>query len=266
MGLSIRRGLALIRNLTDSLPEYAPGQINCTNCHLNDGRSRYGSPLVGSFVRYPKYIPRSGAVVTMADRINFCITRSLAGNRLSSDSREMADMLAYLAWLSKGLPLGANTPGSDGLPTLKPVSTPDPISGAKLYAAKCQSCHQANGGGSQSMRPLPIPPLWGEKSYSVGASMARVERAASFIAHNMPLGLAGTLKTQEAFDIAAYVNSQPRPDLPNKENDWPAGGAPADLPYTTKSGHTAVNPPILLPRKVPARTLVPPPPRAGTTP
>ncbi|MEO7363084.1 MAG: c-type cytochrome, partial [Gemmatimonadaceae bacterium] len=259
MGQSIRRGLSLIRHFTDSLPDYASGHISCTNCHLQDGRSRYGSPLVGAYARYPKYIARSAAVVTMADRINFCITRSLAGNRLSSDSREMADMTAYLAWLSKGLPLGATTPGSDGLPRLKAASTPDPIQGAQLYAAKCQTCHQASGGGAVVVGATSIPALWGAQSYSVGASMARVERAASFIAHNMPLGLAGTLTTQEAFDVAAYVNSHARPDLPGKEYDWPAGDAPADLPYSTKSGHTAVNPPLLLPRKVPARTLVPPP-------
>lgn len=278
MGQSIRRGLALVRHLNDSLPEYAPGHISCTNCHLQDGRSRYGSPLVGSYVRYPRYIARSGAVVTMADRINFCITRSLAGNRLPTDSREMTDMITYLAWLSKGLPLGAMTPGSDGLPTLKAASAPDAKHGAELYAAKCQTCHQANGGGSLSVAAtgaVPaapgstpagavIPALWGARSYSVGASMARVERAASFIAHNMPLGQAGTLSTQDAFDVAAYINSQPRPDLPGKENDWPAGGAPADLPYTTRSGHQAVNAPPLLPRKAPARTLVPAPPRVRT--
>ena len=112
--------------------------------------------------------------------------------------------------------------------------------GAQLYASKCQSCHQANGSGAAVPGATSIPALWGAQSYSVGASMARVERAASFIAHNMPLGLAGTLTTQEAFDIAAYVNSHPRPDLPRKEFDWPAGGAPADLPYSTNSGHTAV--------------------------
>lgn len=268
MGQSIRRGLALVRHLNDSLPEFAPGHISCTNCHLQDGRSRYGSPLVGSYVRYPRYIARSGAVVTMADRINFCITRSLAGNRLPTDSREMTDMITYIAWLSKGLPLGAMTPGSDGLPTLKAASTPDAKHGAELYVAKCQSCHQANGGGSTlasgssagAAGVTSIPALWGAQSYSVGASMARVERAASFIAHNMPLGQAGTLTTQEAFDVAAYINSQPRPDLPAKEYDWPAGGAPADLPYSTRSGHQAVNAPPLLPRKVPARTLVPAPP------
>ena len=286
LGASIRRGLALVRHLTDSLPEYASGHINCTNCHLQDGRSRYGSPLVGAYVRYPKYIARSAAVVTIADRINFCITRSLAGNRLPTDSREMTDLIVYLAWLSKGLPQGAQTPGSDGLPTLHAANPPDPAHGAQIYVAKCQSCHQVSGAGVRASAasatasasanpaaavtptsatgsaPTSIPAVWGAGSYSVGASMARVERAASFVAHNMPYGQPGTLTIQEAFDVAAYINSQPRPDLPAKENDWPTGGAPTDLPYSTKSGHQAVNAPPLLPRRVPARTLVPPPPNA----
>ncbi|MEP6835005.1 MAG: c-type cytochrome [Gemmatimonas sp.] len=277
VGASIRRGLALLRHVTDSLPGYAPGHINCTNCHLQDGRARYASPLVGAYARYPKYIARSAAVITIADRVNFCMTRSLAGSRLPTDSREMTDIIVYLAWLSKGLPMGAQTPGGDGLPTLKATATPNPAHGAQIYAAKCQSCHQANGGGvravvaantpastSSPAVPTSIPALWGGASYSVGASMARVERAASFVAHNMPYGQAGTLTTAEAFDVAAYINSQPRPDHPAKEDDWPAGGAPVDLPYSTKGGHTAVNPPTLLPRRLPARTLVPPPPRVRT--
>ena len=247
VGASVRRGLALVRHMTDSLPDYAPGHINCTNCHLQDGRARYASPLIGAYSRYPKYIQRSAAVVTIADRVNFCMTRSLAGNRLPTDSREMTDIIMYLAWLSKGLPMGMQTPGSDGLPTLKAASAPDATHGAQIYAAKCQSCHQADGAGMRAAAgaapapagvPTTVPALWGQTSYSIGASMARVERAASFIAHNMPYGQPGTLTTQEAFDVAAYINSQPRPDHPAKENDWPAGGVPADLPYNTKSGHT----------------------------
>ena len=89
--------------------------------------------------------------------------------------------------------------------------------------------------------------------------MARVERAASFIQHNMPLGQGGTLTWQQAFDVAAYVNSHPRPDSPGKEGDWPLGGAPADVPYATK-GHVAFNPPgSLVPRKNPSLALVPAP-------
>jgi thiosulfate dehydrogenase len=257
VGNAIRRGLALIRHTTDSLPDFAPGHITCSNCHLQDGRSQYGTPLAGTYARYPRYIPRSGAVITMADRVNFCFTRSLAGNRLPTDSREMADIIAYLAWLSKGVPMGAALPGAEGLPPMKDTLVADLGRGAGVYAAKCQSCHQPDGGGG----PL-IPALWGPKSYSIGASMSRLERAASFIAHNMPLGLAGTLTPQEAFDVAGYINSHPRPDMPGKEDDWPLGGVPKDVPYDTKSGHKGVNTPSLLPRRAPARTLVPVPPRA----
>jgi thiosulfate dehydrogenase len=78
--------------------------------------------------------------------------------------------------------------------------------------------------------------------------MARRERAASFIWHNMPQSAPGSLTPQNAYDLAAYINSHPRPDSPGKENDWPSGGAPKDVPYATK-GHVASNPPAqLLPR------------------
>lgn len=256
-GASIRRGLALLRHTTDSLPAYAPGHINCTNCHLQDGRSLYGAPLAGTHARYPKFVPRTGAVVSLADRVNYCFTRSLSGYRLPSDSREMADILAYLAWISTGVPIGAKMPGSNGMPAMKDTLVPDLEQGRALFAARCQSCHQADGGGTNV-----VPALWGARSYSVGASMARLERAASFIAHNMPFGQAGTLTEQEAYDVAGFVNSHARPDLPGKEDDFPFGGAPPDLPYDTRSGHKAARMPPLLSRPTPSRALVPAPPPA----
>ena len=106
----------------------------------------------------------------------------------------------------------------------------------------------------------PIPPLWGPKSYSIGASMAREERAASFIWHNMPQSAPGSLQPQEAFDVAAFINSHPRPDSPGKEGDWPMGGAPKDVPYATK-GHEPHRPPAsLVTRQNTAGALVPNPP------
>jgi thiosulfate dehydrogenase len=65
--------------------------------------------------------------------------------------------------------------------------------------------------------------------------MARLRTAASFIRHNMPYDLPGTLTDQQAFDVAAYVNSHPRPDLAGKENDWPNGDAPPDAAYPTRA-------------------------------
>ena len=267
MGASIRRGLALITHTPDSLPAYAPGRITCTNCHLAGGRNVDAAPLTGSFVRYPKYLDRTGAVVGLADRVNYCFTRSLAGNRLPTDSREMQDILAYLAFLSRGVPVGMGDqlPGAKGIPTLPARLTGTADAGAQVYAAKCASCHGPNGEGNAAIPPG-VPALWGAKSFAVGASMARQSKAADFIWHNMPWGAGRTLTHQEAADVAAYMTSRPRTDSPGKENDWPSGGAPADVPYATR-GRAAHQPPPILPRANPAGSLVPAPPtvqRRGT--
>ena len=261
LGAAIRRGLALLRHTRDSLPAYATSSLNCTSCHLEDGLRVQAAPLTGAAARFPKYMERTGAVIPLADRVNYCFTRSLAGNRLPVESREMQDILAYLTWISKGVPVGARIAGTKGL-----LDAPDTLVGEKgrgeqLFASKCAACHGPEGQGQGI-----YPALWGPKSYSVGASMARHERAASFIHHNMPFGMGGTLTWQEAFDLSAYINSHARPDSPGKENDWPVGGAPPDVPYDTK-GHTAFNPPPLLPRATPTEAVVPKPasaPRRGS--
>jgi thiosulfate dehydrogenase len=254
LGNSIRRGLAIMRHTRDSLPGYASSSLNCTSCHLEDGRRIQAAPLTGAFARYPKYMPRAGAVVPLADRVNYCFTRSLAGYRLPTESREMQDILSYLAWLSKGVPVGAKIAGTEGLLEAPKEVASDTARGRATFAAKCSACHGADGQGMPG-----FPALWGPKSYSIGASMARTGRAASFIHHNMPLGQGGTLTWQEAFDVAAFVNSHPRPDSPGKSDDWPLGGAPADVPYAT-NGHEAADPPAsLVPRPDPERTIVPSP-------
>lgn len=258
LGASIRRGLALITHTSDSMPAYAPGNINCSNCHLNAGRNPDGLPLAGSHARFPKYLERSGAVIDLADRVNYCFTRSLAGSRVPADSREMHDILAYLAWLSHGVPVGEGmrVAGAGGPPPIENVEG-DTARGRAEYAAKCALCHQPNGEGNRAVTPG-IPALWGPKSFSVGASMARRSRATSFIWYNMPLGAGKSLTPQQAADVAAYITSQPRPDSPGKEGDWPTGGAPKDVPYATK-GHVAYLPPPVLPRSNPGSTLVPAP-------
>ncbi len=254
LGASIRRGLHLIRFTPESLPKYATSSLRCTSCHQNDGLKASSAPLTGSHARYPKYMPRTGAVVTLADRVNYCFTRSLAGNALPHGSREMEDILAYLAFISKGVPVGTKTAGADGLVAMKDTLTGDPKRGELLFGQKCITCHLKEGTGAGV-----IPALWGPKSYSIGASMARRERAASFIWRNMPQSAPGTLTPQDAFDLAAYVNQHPRPDSPGKENDYPLGGAPKDTPYNTK-GHVAFLPPAtLLPRNNPGGALVPAP-------
>jgi thiosulfate dehydrogenase len=256
MGASIRRGLALVMHTSDSLPAYAPGNVNCSSCHLNAGRNADAAPLTGSHARFPKYLERAGAVIGLADRVNYCFTRSLAGSRLPADSREMQDILAYIAWLSRGVPVGEgkNLAGANGLPAMPVALQGDRTRGQQVYGAKCLSCHGVNGDGNHTITPL-VPALWGTKSFSVGASLARQGKAAAFIWYNMPWGMGKTLTHQEAFDVAAYIASQPRPDSPGKDRDWPMGGAPADVPYAT-NGHTAFQAPALLRRANPAAAIV----------
>ena len=59
-----------------------------------------------------------------------------------------------------------------------------------------------------------FPALWGPDSYNWGAGMGRISTAAAFIRANMPLGLAGSLGVQEAWDVARYIDSHERPQDP----------------------------------------------------
>ncbi|HEY2849701.1 MAG TPA: c-type cytochrome [Gemmatimonadaceae bacterium] len=240
LGAAIRRGLALIRFTPESLPRFVKSNMRCVSCHENDGTKPTAAPLMGSHARFPKYLARSGTIITLADRVNFCMTRSLAGEPLPVDSRDMDDILAYLAFISKDVPVGHHLVATDGLIPMKDTLVGDTLRGHTLFASTCAICHQADGSGHS-----PIPALWGAGSFTIAASMARQERAATFIFHNMPQTAPGSLTEQQAFDLAAYIDSHPRPDAPLKENDWPHGGAPRDVPYATK-GHAAFLPPARL--------------------
>jgi thiosulfate dehydrogenase len=252
--IAVLRGLALLTRTRDSLPAYVGGSLNCVSCHLDEGRRSTAAPLLGVFARYPRYMDRSGAVVPIEDRVNYCFTRSLAGSKLPPDSREMQDIVAYFAFISRGVPTGEHV-RNEGMPKMPDLSG-DSARGRALFPENCARCHGGDGLGMGV-----IPALWGQKSFSIGASMARPERAASFIRYNMPFDRPGTLTDQQAFDIAAYVTSMPRPDSPGKELDWPKGGAPPDVPYDTK-GRKAIRTPKLFARTPSSASaaIVPPPP------
>lgn len=230
---SVTRGLALVTATRDSLPRHVGSALRCTSCHLDEGRRANAIPWIGVTARYPQYRSRIAAVSTIEDRINGCLERSMNGSALPADSREMRDMVAYMTYLSRGAPARGVVPGQ-GLPTMTPLE-PDTTHGATVFADRCVACHGPQGSGTPR-----APALWGPRSYNIGAGMARLRTAASFIRHNMPYGNA-TLTDQQAFDVAAYINSKPRPDFPGKEKDWPRGDAPPDVPYVTVGDSSRVH-------------------------
>lgn len=238
-GLAARRGFAILAATHDSMPGYVGASLRCFSCHLDNGRRTNGIPLTGVYARYPNYTTRDGRMISIQDRINNCFRRSLAGRDIPLDGEQMNAIVTYLALVSRGIEVGAHVPG-EGLPQMPNLSGDAPR-GALLYVARCARCHGDKGQGIP-----PATPLWGSRSFSVGASLARVERAASFIRHNMPFDSAGVLSDQQSYDVAAYVVSHARPNSRGTKHDWPAGGAPRDVPYNTH-GHAAFNPPPLLP-------------------
>ena len=225
----VRRGRALLRNTRDSLPAHVRANLACVNCHIADGTQRDAMPLVGSYARFPQYRGRSGKVDIIEDRINDCFERSMNGKALATSSKEMHDIVAYLAFLSKGFPVGVEMQGQ-GVPKLDPLKG-DTTRGRTVFESTCAVCHGVDGHGTKL-----APPLWGPQSFNVGAGMARVNTAAGFIHKLMPRNRPGTLTPQQAFDVATYIASQPRPDFAGKENDWPRGGAPPDVAYRTRAG------------------------------
>ncbi len=80
-----------------------------------------------------------------------------------------------------------------------------------------------------------MPPLWGSDSFNDGAGMARLITAANFIHFNMPHGadyLNPQLSVADAWDIAAYMISQPRPHKAGLDKDFPdLLRKPVDAPY-----------------------------------
>lgn len=225
---SIRRGRALIHSTRDSLPRYVGANLTCANCHMNDGMEKDAMPLVGSYARFPQYRGRSGEVDLIENRINDCFERSMNGRALPWDGADMRDMIAYLAFLSRGVPVGGEIEGQ-GLPPLKTL-VGDTTRGREVFAASCVACHGADGQGTPAG-----PPLWGPRSYNIGAGMARVNSAARFIHQLMPRDRPRSLTPQQAFDVATYINTRPRPDFARKADDWPKGGAPPDVAYPVRS-------------------------------
>ena len=92
--------------------------------------------------------------------------------------------------------------------------------GGKVYADLCANCHKDEGQGERNQSPqlgYSIPPLWGDDSFNATSGMAKLAYAAAYVRANMPFGvlyLDPVLSEQQAWDVAAYMISMPRPPAP----------------------------------------------------
>jgi thiosulfate dehydrogenase len=221
----------------DPAMRYTGSRMSCGSCHLGTGTEPGTLSLLQSAAQYPRFSGRDGGVRDLVDRINGCMTRSLNGRALPRESPEMIAMVAYiesLGDLHAAMGAGQRT-ADEPAPFVTPSRAADLSAGQQVFEGRCAICHGANGEGLQAtpnrIDGYVFPPLWGPDSFNNGAGMGRVLTAARFIKARMPLGQPD-LTDDQAFDVAAYLNSKPRPLMANLELDYPDRSAkPIDSPY-----------------------------------
>ena len=221
----IEHGEKAFNETNTVLPDDVGNELSCMSCHADGGLAKNAS-LVGITTQYPKYQEREGAVVTLEERINQCMVRSLNGNKLEYDGEDMRSIIAYLTYISQDIPVYKDI-YSDKEESSLEFSESSIDHGEKLYAEKnCLSCHAADGSGTGANSG---PALWGEGSFNDGASMNRLFIMTDYIQKNMPKDDAGSLTDQEAIDLAAFLLSKERPEWKGHDSDWPHGGKPTDI-------------------------------------
>lgn len=209
--------------------------MNCQNCHLDAGTRHLGNNYAAVYANYPKFRARSGTKETIIKRISDCMERSLNGTKLDSNGIEMRAMVAYINFIGSGVKKGV-TPKGVGLEKLAYLNrAADPQKGKLVYKGKCISCHGTLGEGISTAdgKSFIYPPLWGPKSYNDAAGLYRISNFAGYVKNNMPFGATyqnQILTDEEAWDLAAYVNNQPRPHQ-DQSGDWPdVSKKPIDFP------------------------------------
>ncbi len=207
---------------------YANTNIACSSCHFTGGHVPSGTPMYQSPDKYAgkPYFRPSNYNRDLKDSIADCMRNCMNTTRvMDKEDPVMNDMVAYIQWLAAGVSDPAmkgsgwsNLPGHS-LPSVDPNvanMSADPGIGGALYRNKCAGCHDKDGPGRGEYRrgenrPR-VPALWGQDGYSRGAAFYNTPILAGYIRKFMPYGKPNSLSAQDALDIAAYINDQPRGD------------------------------------------------------
>ena len=220
----------------DGIISHTSNGMNCQNCHLDAGTKIFGNNFSAVASTYPKFRARRGSLETVEQRINDCIERSLNGTVLDTNSREMRAMVAYVKWVGKDVPKDSVPFGSGifNVPLLERAA--DAAKGKIVFMQKCVACHANDGQGKKdsTKKYFLYPPLWGKNSFNSTAGLFRLSRISGFVKANMPLGTTyqtPLLTDEEAWDVAAYICMQHRPEK-KFTCDWPdVSKKPFDFPF-----------------------------------
>lgn len=215
--------------VADEQMRYSGNNLACASCHQDSATKPYAMPWTGVSAVFPQYRARENDIQSVEDRINGCMERSMAGKRLPLESAEMRALASYIHFLSSNVPVGAKIVGAGTFAEPAPNRAADPVAGKAVFEEVCAACHGENGEGVRNgeagdLAGYLYPPIYGLDSYNDGAGMYRQLTAYRFILANMPQGAthdAPVLTPDQAYDVAAYINTQERPSKAGMERDFP---------------------------------------------
>jgi thiosulfate dehydrogenase len=218
-GKQVAFGRAIFDSPQTYAHDFVGNDLKCSNCHLGEGRVANSAPMWGAYVAYPQYRAKNGHVNTFAERLQGCFKFSENGKAPPLGDPVLVALESYAYFMAKGAPVGTKMAGQGFLKLEKPPLKPDYARGQDVYTANCAMCHGFDGAGQAARGETVFPPLWGPRSYNWGAGMSQTNNAADFIKANMPLGKGGSLTDQQAWDVATFIDSQPRPQDPRFTGD-----------------------------------------------
>src|SRR5258708_15777615 len=109
-------------DVADAAMRFAGNNLACGNCHLRAGLQPFAAPFVSTYTTFPMMV--DDRVITLSERINGCMTRSMNGRALPVDGHEMAALLAYIELLGHAAPTATPAPGMGLLPLPQPHRPP----------------------------------------------------------------------------------------------------------------------------------------------
>jgi thiosulfate dehydrogenase len=193
----------------ESRPYVGKGdRASCASCHRKDGTDLDALPLFGAAAAYPAEV--DGKVMTLDGRISRCFVTHLAGVAPPPGSPVLLALSTYVTSLSEGRRMEMSRTGSGprGQAALRRdgafATKAELVSGEKAYSSMCAACHGAKGEGGGG------PAVWGPNAWSATSDMAKPGRLAAYIQKAMAI-YAGTITDEQARDIAAFIDAQPRP-------------------------------------------------------
>ncbi len=212
---AILRGRELMQRTSELLPQYVVAKLHCESCHLDTGGNPAAPWWVGQIAKYD--YPKTDKLQA---RINRCFTHSMNGAAIPAvhgdaetarQTPEMHAFITYMKWMDEQYTARTSTPPETGLPKM-PQREGSAFRGKGIFLQRCATCHGKDGQGRYESNAYYRPALWGPHAPNKAASLDDFPKLVPFIKRNMPLNSGGLLSDEEAWDVAAYIISQPHPE------------------------------------------------------